>query len=133
MYLMGSDRCDISAKQIQRETGVTYKTAWRMFNQIYKLMAEDLKLGGPESSGVEVDEMYHGGHRKGQSGRILNAYKGGHSLVLGIVERRGRIKARGTPDLKKRLRELDFPVLLELATEMASRKPASEVRKTETL
>src|SRR5580704_5554324 len=29
IYLMASTRCGISAKQIQRETGVTYKTAWR--------------------------------------------------------------------------------------------------------
>lgn len=100
MYLMGSTRCGISAKQIQRETGVTYKCAWRMFNQIRKLMAEDLKLGGPESGGVEMDEMYHGGHRKGQSGRILKADKGGHATVLGVVERKGRIAARVTPDLK---------------------------------
>src|SRR5579875_3707046 len=46
MYLMGSTRCGISAKQIQRETGVTYKTAWRMFHQIRKLLAEDLRLEG---------------------------------------------------------------------------------------
>lgn len=100
MYLMGSTRCGISAKQIQRETGVTYKTAWRMFNQIRKLMHEDLKLGGPDGSGVEVDEMYHGGRRKGQAGRMLKANKGGFSTVIGVVEREGRIAARITPDLK---------------------------------
>ena len=34
MYLMTSTRCGISAKQLERELGVTYKTAWRMFNLI---------------------------------------------------------------------------------------------------
>jgi transposase-like protein len=52
MYLMSATRCGISAKQIQRECGVTYKTAWRMFKQIRTLMAEDLVLSGP----VEMDE-----------------------------------------------------------------------------
>jgi transposase len=62
MYLMGSTRCGISAKQIQRETGVTYKTAWRMFKQIRSLLSEpDMQL---EGDGVEMDESYFGAKRK---------------------------------------------------------------------
>ena len=34
MYLMTSTRCGISAKQLERELGVTYKTAWRIFHLI---------------------------------------------------------------------------------------------------
>jgi transposase len=98
MYLMGSTRCGISAKQIQRETGVTYKTAWRMFHQIRKLMSEDLRLGG-SGNGVEMDEMYHGGRRKQQSGRLLVADRGKKTTVMGIVERKGRIVARVSPEL----------------------------------
>jgi transposase len=98
MYLMGSTRCGISAKQIQRETGVTYKTAWRMFHQIRKLLSEDLRLGG-SGNGVEMDEMYHGGKRKRESGRKLLADRGMHATVTGIVERKGRIVARVTPTM----------------------------------
>src|SRR5437588_296116 len=36
MYLITSTRCGISAKHLERELGVTYKTAWRMFNKIRK-------------------------------------------------------------------------------------------------
>jgi len=100
MYLIGSTRCGISAKQIQRETGVTYKTAWRMFHQIRKLMAEEIQLGGDGGSGVEMDEMYHGGRRKANSGRMLKADQGKKTVVMGIVERKGRIMARVTLEHK---------------------------------
>ena len=73
MYLMASTRCGISAKQIQRETGVTYKTAWRMFRQVRSLLSEtDMQL---EGSAVEVDEMYVGGKRKGGAGRPMRGDK----------------------------------------------------------
>ena len=62
MYLMSQTRCGISAKQLEHELGVTYKTAWRMFNQIRKLFGEELeKFDG----NVEVDETYVGGKRRG--------------------------------------------------------------------
>ncbi|HZW92153.1 MAG TPA: IS1595 family transposase [Candidatus Eremiobacteraceae bacterium] len=96
MYLMASTRCGISAKQIQRETGVTYKTAWRMFRQIRSLLSEtDMQL---EGSAVEVDEMYYGGKRKGTHGRPRRGDKK-KSPVVGAVERNGRVIARATEDV----------------------------------
>src|ERR1700681_3962464 len=82
MYLMGSTRCGVSAKQIQREIGVTYKTAWRMFKQIRTLMSEDLQLDGPA---VEVDETYMGRRRKGKRGRP-GAGDTKKTPIVGVVE-----------------------------------------------
>lgn len=63
MFLMASTRCGISAKQLERELGVTYKTAWRMFN---KIRNELMKLDDddePLSGDVEIDETSWGGRR----------------------------------------------------------------------
>src|SRR6202050_3164466 len=77
MYLMAQTRCGISAKQIQRETGVTYKTAWRMFKQIRSMLNETEnapKLGGSKKP-VEVDEMYFGGRKRRQGRACEDAKK----------------------------------------------------------
>src|SRR3989442_7291949 len=68
MYLMASTRCGISAKQLERELGVTYKTAWRMAHEIrHKLMAEDVEaFEGPAP--VEMDEAYIARRRRGRKG-----------------------------------------------------------------
>lgn len=96
MYVMGSTRCGISAKQIERETGVTYKTAWRIFKQVRTLMVEDIRL---EGYSVEVDETYVGGKRRGgKRGRGAP----GKTIVAGAVERGGRVIARVVPDVKAR-------------------------------
>jgi len=100
MYLMSSTRCGISAKQIQRETGVTYKTAWRMFKQIRTLMSEDISL---EGEAVEMDETYHGGALKNKHLSKLKErpYKD-KQPIFGMVERGGRVVARVTPDAKSK-------------------------------
>jgi transposase len=98
MYLMGSTRCGISAKQIQRDTGVTYKTAWRIFKQIRSLLSDgDLQLEGPT---VEMDETYMGGKRKGKRGRpgLVDRKK---TPVVGVVERKGRAIALATAQVNR--------------------------------
>ncbi|HEY3704326.1 MAG TPA: IS1595 family transposase [Terracidiphilus sp.] len=99
MYLMSATRCGISAKQLQRETGVTYKTAWRMFKQIRTLMSEDVSL---EGEAVEMDETYVGGKRRnGSRGRATNGNK---TCVVGVVERtgKGRVIAMPVTDASKK-------------------------------
>ena len=106
MFQMGSTKCGISAKQIQRETGVTYKTAWRMFKQIRTLMSDDVSL---EGEAVEMDEAYMGGRRRnGRGGRPSPGDKQ-KTPIVGIVERStetrsGRVIARVTRNAKKEMR-----------------------------
>lgn len=96
MYLMTSTRCGISAKQLERELGVTYKTAWRMAHLIrMRLMKQD---AGPFEGNepIEIDEMYVGGrYRYPGMGRPWGK---GRSVthkapVLGMVQRKGRVVA----------------------------------------
>lgn len=91
---MASTRVGVSAKQIQRETGVTYKTAWRMMKQIRKLMEDSGKLSGP----VEIDESQFGGSDSNKPSHLRGKAK---TPVLGIVERHGRVIARVLPDATK--------------------------------
>lgn len=96
IYLMASTRCGISAKQIERETGVTYKTAWRMFKQIRSMLSEG---GDPLTGQVEVDETFVGGlsknmHREVRARKITGTGGSGKVAVAGIVERQGRVVAK---------------------------------------
>jgi transposase-like protein len=94
IYLLASTRCGISAKQVQREIGVTYKTAWRMCKQIRSMLEEDCgPLGGSGSPGVEMDETYYGGRIRGVSNKNKNK-----TCVVGVVERGGKISALATLD-----------------------------------
>jgi len=94
VYLMSSTRCGISAKQLERELGVTYRTAWRMMNRIRnKLMADN---AGPLFGDVEVDETSVHGKPRGPRMTYSEAaaWRESKPKVLGMVERGGRVRLR---------------------------------------
>lgn len=96
IYLFVTTRHGVSGKELERSLGVTYKTAWRMGQQIRKLMEKadgfDMLQGH-----VELDEAYVGGHRPGKRGRGA----AGKTIVMGLKERDGRIMARVIPNVRQ--------------------------------
>lgn len=92
VYLMSTNKAGTSAKQIERELGVTYKTAWRMMHQIRTMMeAPDGQLTGE----VEVDETYvHANTYKRSSARRKYGYTGRRAgqIIFGAVQRGGMVK-----------------------------------------
>ena len=68
MHLMSASKKGISAKQVERMLGVSYKTAWFMCHRIREAMkpATNWKMGGNGTSGIaEADETFWGNVEQG--------------------------------------------------------------------
>ena len=100
MFLVSSSRCGIAAKQVERELGCNYKTAWRMLNKVRnELMCQDDEE--PLSGVVEADEAYIGGKIHEGERRRLRAegrWNRGpatktRGVVFAAVQRGGRLRA----------------------------------------
>ncbi|MEQ8480094.1 MAG: IS1595 family transposase [Hoeflea sp.] len=96
IYLFVTTRHGVSGKELQRQLGVTYKTAWRMGMKIREL------IGSVDSfemltGHVEMDEAYVGGRRPGKRGRGAE----GKTVVMGMKERGGKLRTEVIPNVKK--------------------------------
>jgi transposase len=90
IFLMMASKNGVSAKELERQLGVTYKCAWRMAHQIRQLLKEEgLTLQGT----VEADETYIGGVKKGCGRGPV-----GKTPVFGILERSGSVVAKAVED-----------------------------------
>lgn len=96
MYLFTTSRHGVPAKELQRQLGVTYKTAWRIGHEIRKYMA---KIDGDDnlSGHVEADETYIGGRTHGKRGRGA----ANKTIVFGVLERGGNILTRIIPNVRR--------------------------------
>ena len=101
-YLLTSSKKGMSAHQLHRTIGVTYKTAWFMFHRIREAMKEDGTSGplGGKGKVIEADEMYHrkrdvpykSPNRRTpytKSGKSGGAQK---RVIVGLIERGGQTR-----------------------------------------
>jgi transposase-like protein len=138
-HMFNSGKNGVSAHEIHRTLGVTYKTAWFMMHRLREAMADlnPAPMGGQGSS-IQADETYYGNTSKRAKG-----YKKGwknKSAVVALVEKpAGRVRARhmeGSPTAKKvreflvtnadRKSELhtdESPLYTKVGAEFAAHKP----------
>jgi transposase-like protein len=102
-YLMSASKKGISAKQVERMIGVTYKTAWFMCHRVREAMKDEWagQLGGAGKF-VEADETYYG--REDNSSKRKRPLKAGAALVeankiVSLVERGGKVRSMHVPDV----------------------------------
>lgn len=87
VYLIGTDKQGISAKELQRKLGIkSYRTVWNLMHRIRTIMASSGTF--PLTKAVEVDETYIGGHEPGKRGRGAR----GKTAVAIAVETAGEKK-----------------------------------------
>jgi len=92
MYLFTTTRHGVSAKELQRQLGVSYPTAFRMAHLIREYMGKldgSSPLGGTGRA-VEIDETLVGGSVKGKG----SGYAGNKTCVVGILERDGKVMTK---------------------------------------
>lgn len=97
VYMMIESKKGVSAKQLQRMLGVSYKTAWFLCHRIREAMKDD--DAAPLTGIVEIDETFVGGkkrqpageRKKNRYGKRPGTFKN-KSVVMAAVERDGKVR-----------------------------------------
>ena len=100
IYLFTTTKHGVPAKELQRQLGVTYKTAWRMAKEIRIHMG---KVDGDEGldGHVEADETYVGGKPRYKGSRRGGRSAHGKTIVFGMVERGGDVMTKVVPNTSR--------------------------------
>jgi transposase-like protein len=97
IYLFTTSRHGVPAKELERQLGVTYKTAWRMADLIRKHMAT-VDDEWPLFGDVECDETYVGGRTHGTRGRGA----ANKTIIFGMMQRKGQVMTKVVPNVAKK-------------------------------
>lgn len=88
-----SSKKGVSAMQIQRETGLSYKSSLFLMHRIQHAMADDYTQPPKMTGTVEVDETYVGGKPRYKRRSNMGAYHHTKTPVVALVERNGDVQA----------------------------------------
>ena len=107
VWLVVNCKNGISSYELGKAIGVTQKSAWFMLHRIRLAMQAKsfAKIGGPGSE-VEVDETFIGGkarnmHKEKRIRTKVREGNWGKTIVMGMLERGGHVKARVIPNRRK--------------------------------
>ena len=111
----------VSALQIKRQTGLTYKSALFLMHRIRFAMAEDPATAPKLERTIEGDETYVGGKPR-YLGQHKRGAGSGHAPVVALVERGGRVRSMHMPkvttaNLRSAVRQLVDPDASRLITD----------------
>ena len=87
-YLICESKKGMSANQLKRVLGISYKTAWYLCHRIRAAMTQ---VSAPPLAGtIEIDETYIGGKQRGRPGKALD----NKTMVLGAISRNGEVRLK---------------------------------------
>lgn len=130
VWLLVSCKNGVSSYEIHRALGITQKSAWFMLHRIRLAVQSGsfVKLGGPGSE-VEVDETFIGGKARNMHAKerrrkgVKDA--GAKTIVIGVLQRGGKVHARVSPNRKKEsIEAVIFPNVEKGATVYTDEFPA---------
>jgi transposase-like protein len=107
IWLIANNRNGISSWELHRALGVTQKTAWFMLHRVRLALQDDL-TGGMLGGEVEIDETFIGGKarnmhksRKRKTQIAGGRNEGSKTIVMGMLQRKGNVRATVIPDRTK--------------------------------